>query len=82
MKADEGRGIYKGKMIAFGGDSKLGHQNLMITSPGPDGPFLPPGTALSTPKLAGWSPFLFGLQGHAHQGGRRLGREPSGKMGD
>lgn len=61
MKADEGRGIYKGKMIAFGGDSsKLGHQNPMITSLGLDSPFLPPGT-FSTPKLAGRSPFLFGL---------------------
>lgn len=34
MKADEGRGTHKGKMIAFGGDSKLGHQNPMITSLG------------------------------------------------
>lgn len=66
MKADDGRGIHKGKMIAFGGDSsKLGHQNPMITSLGLDSPFLPPGT-FSTPKLAGWSPFLFGLQELAH----------------
>lgn len=55
MKADEGRGIYKGEMIAFGGDSsKLGHQNPMITSLGLGSPS----------RLLGHSPLPSWQAGH------------------
>lgn len=75
-----GRGIYKGKMIEFGGNSsKSGHRRSMTVSLH-DAPSCLLGQR-STPSWQAGHP-LFGLQEHAHGGeGEHLG-SPLGRLGD